>query len=481
MRRVHFSPVLPLTILLLIGSLRAPAARQQPEPRVATPTRDAPVKQTPPRPGAPKNFVVPKPTRFTLPNGLPVTLVAFGNVPKVRIQLMVDAGNVHEKANQVWLADTTGQMLEQGTASLTADALARELAGMGGELSITVGPDQTTIVTDVLAEQGPPALRVLADVVEHPRLPDTELARVKANLLRNLAIQKSSPQAIALEKFSALMYGDHPYGRVFPTEAMLQSYTLDDVRGFHRDHFGPRRARLYVAGVFEPGAMEKAAREAFGAWTGGVEKSSQAPITRGSDFALIDRPDAPQSTIMLGLRVPDPSSREWIALEVTNSLLGGSFASRITSNIREQKGYTYSPVSTIDTHPKDARWVEQADVATAVTGAALKEVFAEIDRLRRETPAADELRGIQNNLAGVFVVQNASRGGLIGRLSFVDQHGVGDEYLSSYVQRIMAITPDEVRRTASEYFVPDRMMLVVVGDAKTVKDQLAPWSKAQKR
>jgi predicted Zn-dependent peptidase len=114
-------------------------------------------------------------------------------------------------------------------------------------------------------------------------------------------------------------------------------------------------------------------------------------------------------------------------------------------------------------------------VTTAVTGPALKEIFAEIDRLRREAPAIDELRGIQNNLAGVFVVQNASRAGLIGRLSFVDQHGLGEQYLSTYVNRVMAVTPDEVRRVASEYLVPDKMTLVVVGDEKTVKDQVVPW------
>jgi zinc protease len=403
-------------------------------------------------------------------------MVAFGTVPKVRVQLVVGAGNLYERANEIWLADTTGEMLQEGTTALTADALARELASMGGELSVTVGPDRANLVTEVLAERGAQAVRVLADVAQRPRLPESELARVKATLARNLAIQKDTPQAIAIEQFAALTYGDHPYGRVFPTEAMLNSYTLEDVRRFHRDHFGPKRARLYIAGVFDAAAMEAAAREAFGAWAGAAEVRPPVPAERPRAFKLVDRAGAPQSTILLGLRVPDPSSKDWVALEVTNSLLGGSFASRITSNIREQKGYTYSPSSTISTHPKDAQWVEQADVTTAVTGAALKEIFAEIDRLRREAPPAGELRGIQNNLAGVFVVQNASRAGLIGRLSFVDQHGLGDQYLSTYVNRVMAVPPDEVRRVANEFLDPEKMTLVVVGDEKTVQDQVAQWA-----
>jgi zinc protease len=165
-----------------------------------------------------------------------------------------------------------------------------------------------------------------------------------------------------------------------------------------------------------------------------------------------------------------------VALQVTDALLGGAFASRITSNIRERKGYTYSPGSALDAHPGQADWVETADVTTNVTGDSLKEIFYEIDRLRKEAPSPDELRGIQNNLAGVFVVQNASRAGVIGRLVFVDLHGLGAEYLSTYVKRVMAVTPEDVRRIASEYLTPDKMTLVVVGDEKTVKPQVTQWS-----
>ena len=434
-----------------------------------------PQRQAPPKPGPAKDLVLQKPARFTLPNGLPVAMVQFGTVPKVRLQLVVEAADVHEGANEVWLAETVGQMMQEGTTALSADELARQFAAMGGELSIVVGSDRSNIATEVLAESGPEALALLADVAQRPRLAEADLARIKATLARDLAIQRSTPQSVADERFAALIYGDHPYGRLFPTAAMLAGYTLDDVQRFHREHFGPRRARLYIAGVFDAGAMEKAVRDAFGAWSGADPKPPAIPAPRPRAFDLIDRTGAPQSTVLLGLRVPDPSSPDWVALEVTDSLLGGSFASRITSNIREQKGYTYSPSSAVNVSPKVAEWVEQADITTEATGAALKEIFEEIDRLRNEAPPVDELRGIQNNLAGVFLVQNASRRGVISRLSFVDQHGLGDEYLATYVKRVMAVTPQDVQRVAKEYLVPERMTLVVVGDTKTVQDQLAPY------
>ncbi|RPJ82606.1 MAG: insulinase family protein [Acidobacteria bacterium] len=438
-------------------------------------------KQEPPPAGTPKDFTLPKPARFTLPNGVAVTMVPFGQVPKVTVRLVVAAGNLYEGKNEVWLADLTGRMLREGTTARQADALAREFAGMGGELTVGVGPDRTNITTDVLTERGADAARLIAEVARQPLLPPSELARVKAGLARDLAIQKSTPQAQAQERFHQAIYGEHPYGRLFPTEEMLGGYTIEQVRAFHQARFAPSVSRLYVAGVFDAAAMERAVRDAFGSWEAGKETSAAPPPSRKPErqFALLDRPEAPQSTLYLGLRVPDPSHADWIPLQVTDSLRGGAFGSRITTNIREQKGYTYSPFSSVNPHARDAHWAQVADVTSSVTGAALKEIFAEIDRLRGEPPSPEELQGIKNNLAGTFVVRNSSRQGVISQLAFVDLHGLGDDYLANYVKRVMAVTPGDVRRVASDYLKPEQMALVVVGDKKSVEAQVAPWATKQ--
>jgi len=143
---------------------------------------------------------------------------------------------------------------------------------MGGELGISVGPDTTSISTEVLSERAADAVRKLAEVAQHPRLPDTEIERVKGNLLRNLAIAKSSPQSLAQERFAQLLYGEHPYGRVFPTEAMLKGYTLNQVQTFYRSHYGAARARLYVAGNIVEGNDRVTADN----WDGGVQVESIA-------------------------------------------------------------------------------------------------------------------------------------------------------------------------------------------------------------
>jgi len=160
---------------------------------------------------------------------------------------------------------------------------------------------------------------------------------------------------------------------------------------------------------------------------------------------------------------------------VANALLGGSFGSRITSNIREQKGYTYSPFSQVSIRFRDAYWVEIADVTTAVTGPSLKEIFYEIDRLRNEPPSADELQGIKNYLAGIFVISNSSRQGIINQLALLDLHRLDDRFLTSFVQNVLAVTPKDVQRIAQTYITPDKMTIIVVGDKAKVAEQISAF------
>src|SRR5690606_26734247 len=298
----------------------------------------------------------------------------------------------------------------------------------------------------------------------------------KASRLRSLSIARSQPQPLAQEKFLELLYGDHPYGRLYPTEAMLQGYTIDQVRQFHARNFGAARAHLYVAGVFDIPAVERAIRDASGAWAPGKPPPTKLPTPNtGRTVALIDRPNAVQSTLILGLPVPDPTDEDYLAFEVTNALLGGSFGSRITRNIREDKGYTYSPFSNVPDYYHVSHWAQQADVTTNVTGASLKEIFHEIDSLRTVPPSAEELTGIKNNLAGIFTLQNSSRGGIVGILRWTDLQGLEDSYLSTYIQRMLAVTPSGVQRIAREHLRPELMPIVVVGDRKTVAEQVAQF------
>ncbi len=433
-------------------------------------------REKPPEPEAARPFKLPAPTRFTLPSGMKVSLVSYGTIPKALVRLTVQAGNADEAAGQVWMADLTGDLLLEGTKTRSASKIAQDAAAMGGEVAVQVAENLTTVGGEVLSEFTPAMVGLVADVARNPTFPESELARLKANLGRRLSIAKSQSQQMAAEAFRAAMYPGQPYGRLYPAAEALQGYTLANAKSFWSGHFGADRSTLYVVGVFDAKATEAAIRKAFDGW--GKASAPAAATPKPSPkrtLTVLDRPGASQSTVVLGMPVVDPSNADYVPLVVTNALLGGSFGSRITSNIREQKGYTYSPFSQVSVRRQGAYWAETADVTTNVTGASIKEIFGEIDRLRAEPPSASELKGIQNYLAGTFVLQNSSRNGIANQLQFLALHGLPDSYLSGFVTRVQAVTPQEVTRLAKAYIRPEQTTLVVVGDRKLIDDQLKPY------
>jgi predicted Zn-dependent peptidase len=436
-------------------------------------------KQTPPTGGPPKAFALPAHETYTLSNGMKVTLVPYGTLPKVTASLVVRAGSVNQTPEQYSVASVLGNLLKEGTTTKSAKQLAEEFAQMGGDLNVGIGEDESAFTTDVLSEFGPNAVKLLADVALHPLLPESEMARLKNDAVRQVTIARSIPQQIAGERFRKILYPDHPYGRILPAAEDIQKQTAANAKAFYEGNFVASRAHLYVAGRFDGAAVKKAVAESFSGWAKGSAAPTVAPKTQAKRVLdVTDRPGAAQSTIFVGMPVPSADSPDSIPLAVTNSLLGGSFGSRITSNIREQKGYTYSPNSQISRRVHDAYWVETADVTTAVTGASLKEIFAEVERLQKEAPGAEELKGIQSFLSGLFVIQNSSRGALIGQLRYVNLHGLGEDYLKTYVQKVNAVTPADVQRMTAQYIKPEQMTIVVVGDKAKISEQLAPYAAA---
>src|SRR5579863_5123613 len=401
-------------------------------------------KQTPPEGGPAKAFTVPAHETYKLPNGLTVTLVPYGIIPKVTVDVTVVAGSADEGSSHQGVADLTADLMKEGTEKLTSSELADEAARMGSTLSVSSSYDRTNAELDVLSEFGPDAVRLLADVIARPRLPESELDRLKNDKLRQIALGTSQPQTVALIRFRKILYGDHPYSVVLPSEADVKKITIQDVKEYAGSNFNPRRAHIYVAGKFDGTTVKKAIADSLGTWNAsGSERQANVPrpnLQRMLD--LTDRAGAPQSTIMIGLPVATADSPDGIPLQVTNALLGGSFNSRTTANIREQKGYTYSPFGAISNRYHDSYWVEQADVTTKFTGASLKEIVAEVNRLAAEPPSADELKGIQNYLSGLFVLRNSGRGPLIAQLQSVDTLGLGDDYLKTYVAKVNAVTPE---------------------------------------
>ena len=429
-------------------------------------------QEAPPRPGPPRSFQLPTPTHFSLSNGLKATFIDFGVVPTATIAIAVRTGNLNEGA-QTWVADLTTDLMKEGTQSRTAQQIAEAATLMGGDVGISAGPDQTFVQIDVLAEYAPEAVALLAELLTKPRLPESELPRLRNDYLRNLSVALTQPQALAGSAMAELLYPSHPYGKVFPTAEQLQAYTIQDIRKYYEANFGARRTQIYVAGKFDRPSVEKAIRDHLGGWhEGPAPLELPPPDAAPRQVKLIDRPGAPQSTLRIGKRVIDMRQPDFMALSITNSLLGGVLSSRITMNLREEKGWAYSPSSGLETKYHQVTWIENADIKAASTGPAIAEIFKEIDLLRSEAPTEPELTAIKNYRNGIFVMSTATRSGLISQFVTLDLQGLPLDWLTTFPQRIYAVTPDQVTKAAKDHLDPARMSVVVVGDLASVRAQI---------
>jgi len=427
---------------------------------------------TPPPIPAPKAFKVPASETLTLVNGMKVTLVPYGVAPKVVVSLQTSAGSLNEGEN-TWLALLAVDMMKEGAAGMTGAQIAQKAAEMGGGLATNSTLESSSVTLNVLSERAGDAIALVADVAQKPGYPDSELARVKANWNRRLAVALSQPGTLADAALDRAYYGtDHPYGRVLPTPQQLGGYTTAQLKAWHAANFGAKRSHLYIAGKFDAAAVKAAVEKAFGGWAAGPERLSLPPSPKpGPQVLLIDRPGAPQSTFSIAYPAPNAGTQGDIPMRVSNALLGGAFSSRITRNIREAKGYTYSPGSSLAFYPTNAVWTFNADVTTTVTGPALKEVFHEIRTLQATPPGDEEAAGMRQYMAGLFVIQNSTPGALVNSLATRDSLGLPRDWMDKYVPATLAVTPAQISDAAKNFPI-DKLTLVVVGDLKVVTPQL---------
>jgi len=436
----------------------------------------SPAKQSPPEPAPARPFHLAARTHYVLQNGLHVNLLRFGSVPKVSIEIDESAGRVNEEPKQIDISAITAELMGQGTLTQSGDELALSAGDMGASISIASGIYQSKFSLDVLSESATKAIALLADVLRNPSFPATDFERLRTDHLRTCETSLADPGFLAGKKFAEVMFGDQAAGRILPTPEMLKSYSLEDVRRYYKQNYGAQRTTIYVVGNFDERKVREAVDEEFGGWLRGPAPDMPVQtVTRGQHFAFVDETGATQSNVIYGIAVPDISSPDATSIDVMNTLLGGSFGSRITANIREQHGYSYSPRSTLSQGYGSNIWSESAAITTSSTGPALKEITKEILRLQETPPSATEVRDIEQYKNGVFILGNSSREGVLDNLNFVDFHHLGDDYLTGYVSRVLEVTPQQIQDVARKYLNTGAMTLVVVGDRAIAMSQLSSF------
>jgi len=411
----------------------------------------------------------------TLPNGLRVVVTRQTAIPKVSITLTVLSGYSSDPADLTGLASLTADLIQEGTKTRSSRQIRRDAFGMGGSLTAAASQDYTSISTRGLSEFATQLIDLVAEVAMSPTLPEDELAILKQQHLQAVSQQKASPQFLANRTFRGALFGSHPYARTSETEASLKAMDRAKLAAFHRDHYRPNNAFLLIVGAIDPDAMIAAAEKAFGAWARRDVPSppfAAPPALSGRKVLFVQRPNSIQSSIALGNIAVKRSDARWYELTLANTVYGGAFNSRIVRNIREEKGYTYSPSSILTGFADAGFYRFAADVRNDVTGATLAEVFKEIDKMRAEGSDGSELQGAKQYLRGIFPIQTATQTGLAGTLNNVYVFGLPKDYPETFRAKISAVTPAQVKGAATTLFGSENSVIAIVGDWAKVKEQL---------
>jgi zinc protease len=415
----------------------------------------------------------------TLPNGMRVIVSRQAVVPKVTVTLTVLSGYSSDPPDQTGLAQLTAEAIQEGTKTRVSKDIRRDVFGMGGTLSATVSQDYSSLTARGLAEFAPKLIDLVADVAINAALPADEVAILKQQHAQNVMQSKASPQFVSNRTFRRALFGDHPYARTSETEATLQAIDRQKVEAFHRSHYRPGNAFVLVVGAVEPDAAIAAVEKAFGGWAGGdVPRPAYAPAPAlsGRHVYFVQRPNSIQSSISVGNPAIKRSDPRWYELSLANTIFGGAFNSRIVRNIREEKGYTYSPGSALTGFADAGFYRFSADVRNEVTGPTLIEVFKEIDKMRMDGSDGAELQGGKQYMRGLFPIQTATQNGLSNVLNNVYVFGLPKDYPETFRLKIAAVTAEQVKAAASTLLGSQDSVIAIVGDYAKVKDQLSAFT-----
>ena len=441
---------------------------------VGVSAQQGPDRSTAPVPGPAPALKLPPIQKRALANGLPVWIVEMHEVPVANVTLIVKAGAGDDPAGKYGVASFTAAMLDEGAGTRTALELADAVDYLGASLGTGSSFDASTIRLQVPVSKLDEALPLMADVALRPTFADTEVERLRKERLTSLVQMRDSPAALASAAFARLVFGTrHRYGTSgLGNEASTTEMTANDLRSFYASYYQPRNAHLLVVGDVTPENVLPRLERAFGAWRSGAARS-QAALPAAAQHGprqiyLVDKPGAAQSQIRIGWVGVPRSTVDYYVLDVMNTILGGSFSSRLNQNLREQHGYAYGASSSFDMRRSAGPFTAGAGVQSDKTVESLREFFKELDGMREPVPAA-ELARAKNYEALGFPAAFETTGGMAGNLIEIIVYGLPESFFSDYVPRIQAVTAADVQRAANQYLQTNRFAVVVVGDLARIE------------
>ena len=434
----------------------------------------APDRTNAPRPGAPPVLKLPAIQKRQLSNGLPVWIVELHEVPVAQVNLVVLSGSSDDPAGKFGVTSLMSAMLEEGAGSRSALQIADAVDFLGADLNAGSTFDASGLRLHVPVARLADALAIMADVALRPTFPQEEIDRLRQQRLTAFLQSRDDPAAIAPQAFARVLYGSlHRYGTaMMGTADTIKALTPADLRAQYTASFRPNDSALLVVGDIVPDKALALLETNFGSWkSAGTSTPTRLPAVdepATRQISIVDKPGAPQTQIRIGWIGVPRSTPDYFPLQVMNTILGGSFSSRLNMNLREQHGYTYGASSGFDMRAGAGPFTAAAGVQTDKTSEALKEFFNELNGILQPVPA-DELSRAKNYVSLRFPSGFEATSDISRRLEEVLIYHLPDDYFSKYVQNIEAVTAADVQRVARKYIQPGRFAVVVVGDRKAIE------------
>jgi zinc protease len=429
-----------------------------------------------PKPGPNPKFSLPAIEKTKLSNGLEVWMVEQKELPIVAMNLVLKSGQGNEPDDRTGLANITANLLDDGTKTRSAVDIANQLQAIGvGGINAGSGWDSTNVSVQTLTRNLDKALEIYSDVIMNPAFPATELESQRARSLIGLRQQRANPNAVSNIVYNKVLYGDHPYGRD-TNEATIKAVTREDIVKFYEANYRPNNGVLIVVGDFDKSSLKGKLESAFSAWKSGPVASRDLPSAKSLDktgIYIVDRPNSAQSVVSIGQVGLDRSNPDYFPVVVMNSILGGGITSRISMNLREDKGYTYGANSGFVYRRGAGPFRAGGDIQTAVTDKAIVEFMKELNGIRGEIPITEkELDYNKQSLIRRYPAAFETVGAISNQLSNLVVYGLPDSYFNDYISKVNSVTLSDVNRVAKQYLDPSKMAIVIVGDRKTIEPGL---------
>jgi predicted Zn-dependent peptidase len=405
-----------------------------------------------------------------------VVLAESRGFPKISAQLFFRSGNAVVAHSNPGIAGMTATVVRTGTASRTSRQIEEDLRRMGADLGSHAGADTSAISVSGLAEFSRQLLELMADLAQNASFPEDEFERERRQRFEELRIERTTPGFLANERFRRVLFGEHPYAIIAPSEEHVASYRREQLADYYRKHYVPSGSLLAIVGDFAADAMLDEVEKIFGAWKAPAADAVAFPAPprhSGRKVHVVHLPGTVQTQIVLGNLGITRRDPDWYRVVLANSIYGGAFHSRLVLNIREQKGYTYSPRSGNNALREYGYFTVHAAVRNDVVAATLAEIFYEMDRMRSLPVTTEELESARNYLSGVFSLGVATQDGVLGQLSNVYLERLAENYLETYRARIHELTAADILAAARRHFDSKNSEIVVVGDRDQVFEQAA--------